>query len=775
MPSILITQCLQNDFVQPIEKYDKLPNLLHIGYNEARRLMGINPIYGPFSVFMDWANRQADDNLEIIHIRDWHDDNDPDQKNHLLLFGNHCIKNTKGAEFAFTLPPSKKYHVVDATGLNDFSNTNLNILLSKYKDSKTNVGIVGVWTEAKVFFLAYELITRYPQFNVAICSALSAGQSIIRHHAALEQMKKILNLSVFNSCGEFCKFLVHDDNSGPLPSAFSNQSRFPELIFESDHVIEPEEEKLIHYLFKECKSVKLTALGGGFSGSKVFIANSIDLLGRNEVPHVVKINSQEDIGKERTAFEKVESLLGNNAPMIVDFADFGNKGCIKYRYASMGNSTSTVFQKKYMSGADLNEIKSLLKTIFEDQLGRLYKGKSFEHRNLLHYYGFNPKIAVNIKDDILKLGIEIQDGKDLFIGNGITCPNVHDFYTQNLENLLDHVFSSNFYACVHGDLNGKNITIDEHNNVWLIDFSHTNIGHILKDLLKFENDLLYIFTPLNNYEELEEAIHISKIIFSVQDLEKPLPAIPKKIKTPSLIRAYETLKVLRSFYPKLIESDRNPLQSYIGLLRYSTHTLRFDESNYYQKIWALYNSGHYSKLIESHTRNLRKLRIDWIKANGLKENSIGLTILPGRKDWSRDLEEDIKEIKNNNITKIINLITVDELNHYGVNELNEVYIDSGFEVYHIPIFDQSTPSIDEINGCIAKISGWLKANEKIMIHCVGGLGRSGLVVACYLKSLGIKSSDSIKIVRKNRSPRAIETKIQERFVMNYIPLQLVKN
>ena len=66
MPSILITQCLQNDFVQPIEKYDKLPNLLHIGYNEARRLMGINPIYGPFSVFMDWANRQADDNLEIF-------------------------------------------------------------------------------------------------------------------------------------------------------------------------------------------------------------------------------------------------------------------------------------------------------------------------------------------------------------------------------------------------------------------------------------------------------------------------------------------------------------------------------------------------------------------------------------------------------------------------------------------------------------------------------------------------------------------------------------
>jgi hypothetical protein len=114
--------------------------------------------------------------------------------------------------------------------------------------------------------------------------------------------------------------------------------------------------------------------------------------------------------------------------MIADFADLGDKGCIKYRYASMGNGSSTVFQKKYMSGADLNEIKSLLKIVFEDQLGRLYNGKTFENRNLLQYYGFRPEMASNIKEDILKLGIDIQEGKDLLISNKITCPNVCDFY-----------------------------------------------------------------------------------------------------------------------------------------------------------------------------------------------------------------------------------------------------------------------------------------------------------------------------------------------------------
>ena len=47
MPALLITQCLQKDFVQPVGRYDALPNSLHVGYEEARRLMGDKPAEGP--------------------------------------------------------------------------------------------------------------------------------------------------------------------------------------------------------------------------------------------------------------------------------------------------------------------------------------------------------------------------------------------------------------------------------------------------------------------------------------------------------------------------------------------------------------------------------------------------------------------------------------------------------------------------------------------------------------------------------------------------------
>ncbi len=70
--AILITQCLQTDFVQPLGRYNPLPNHLHIGYEEALRLMGENPAEGPVARTMKWAYSQPADMLKIIHIRDWH-------------------------------------------------------------------------------------------------------------------------------------------------------------------------------------------------------------------------------------------------------------------------------------------------------------------------------------------------------------------------------------------------------------------------------------------------------------------------------------------------------------------------------------------------------------------------------------------------------------------------------------------------------------------------------------------------------------------------------
>jgi nicotinamidase-related amidase len=89
--------CLQRDFVDPIGPHDPLPNLLHVGYSEASRLLGPEPDAGPLAQLIQWARGLPSDAIDFVHIRDWHDPDDPAQREHLLPLGAHCIKGTVGA------------------------------------------------------------------------------------------------------------------------------------------------------------------------------------------------------------------------------------------------------------------------------------------------------------------------------------------------------------------------------------------------------------------------------------------------------------------------------------------------------------------------------------------------------------------------------------------------------------------------------------------------------------------------------------------------------
>ena len=138
--SILITQCLQNDFVKPIGPHDPLPNLLHVGLDEARRLMGEDPAKGPVARVMRWAYELPSDDLKVIHIRDWHDPEDPRQRDHLRQFGPHCLQGTPGAGLILGWDDGAaerpNEHLVDAIALNDFEDTVLpdlmNALIERY-------------------------------------------------------------------------------------------------------------------------------------------------------------------------------------------------------------------------------------------------------------------------------------------------------------------------------------------------------------------------------------------------------------------------------------------------------------------------------------------------------------------------------------------------------------------------------------------------------------------------------------------------------------------
>ena len=215
MTTVLITQCLQRDFVDPIGPHDPLPNLLHVGYSEAIRLLGPEPSVGPLAQLIDWAHGLSSDAIDLIHIRDWHDPDDPAQREHLRRFGAHCLQGSIGARLVLGMDErasaADNVQIVDSITLNDFEGTDLVAQLERIREThggeSLRVGVIGVWTEAKVSFLLYDLKTRLGIDELATCTALTASASRAQHFNALSQLEKILGVHCFESLAEFVDWL----------------------------------------------------------------------------------------------------------------------------------------------------------------------------------------------------------------------------------------------------------------------------------------------------------------------------------------------------------------------------------------------------------------------------------------------------------------------------------------------------------------------------------------------------------------------------------------
>jgi len=708
---------------------------------------------------MNWAYSQPPQDLSIIHLRDWHNACDPQQSEHLKRFGDHCLEDTPGSEFVFPHQSEREaVTIVNSLSLSDFQGTDLESVLAPFKGQATRVGIMGAWTEAKVHFLAYELRTRYPEFQVVVCSALTASSSRARHFSALEQMERILGVRVIDSVGEFVDFLGGEELEIPL---LGLRDRFPQI--ECSIELSENDRLLLRYLFRDCRKLSLRVLDGGFSGNLVLGTESEDINGHDQVPHVVKIGPQALMGKERVSFERIQDVLGNNAPHISDFADYGDRGAIKYRYASMGGAFSTTFQKMVELGMPQESIDEVLSSVFAEQLHRLYKARTLEETDLLGHYQFSPQWAASVRRRVEELVGPTSSGTEYSITPKLRTPNLVDFYEHGLATFQRG--GRCYQAYVHGDLNGANIIVDGHQNVWLIDFFHTRRAHVLMDLIKLENDLLYIFTKLESEADLETGCGISDRLLQVEDLAAALPEV--KFSEARFQRCWDTLRTLRSFYPPLIASDRSAYQWWVGALRYAAHSLGFDECSPLQKKWALYTAGRLSQKIAHQHAQDGKLRVDWIAHRDSIPGRVGLTILPGRVDRGRDLASDLEDLKDQSVDAVLCLVPQTELEHYGVPELMDRYRAEGFEVMHLPVVDQKVCSLKELVEATDWISALTSANKSVLAHCVGGLGRSGFVLAAYLVSQGHTSTEAIAMIRESRSPRAIETTVQEECVKDF--------
>lgn len=92
-------------------------------------------------------------------------------------------------------------------------------------------------------------------------------------------------------------------------------------------------------------------------------------------------------------------------------------------------------------------------------------------------------------------------------------------------------------------------------------------------------------------EELEQAIEITKstayTLWMKLITRSNLEDFPSKITSPKLIKAFNTVKALRSYIRKIEKGSVSRITVAITLLRYALHIICFDHVPKLNKIWAL--------------------------------------------------------------------------------------------------------------------------------------------------------------------------------------------
>jgi atypical dual specificity phosphatase len=92
--------------------------------------------------------------------------------------------------------------------------------------------------------------------------------------------------------------------------------------------------------------------------------------------------------------------------------------------------------------------------------------------------------------------------------------------------------------------------------------------------------------------------------------------------------------------------------------------------------------------------------------------------------------------------------------------------DAGLLLFHVPLVDMEPPALEDVNRCLSAIARAHEHHMGVAVHCGAGLGRTGVVVACYFVTKGLTAPNAIARIRRLR-PGSIETDAQAEAVEQF--------
>lgn len=171
------------------------------------------------------------------------------------------------------------------------------------------------------------------------------------------------------------------------------------------------------------------------------------------------------------------------------------------------------------------------------------------------------------------------------------------------------------------------------------------------------------------------------------------------------------------------------------------------------------------------TSQSHPLRIDWLEAPSTWR--IGLTFAPGKCGrsrggalWQRDLDADLDVITQSGIRTIACLVEAHELEQWKIAALPAAAAARDIELLHRPIRDVSIPTPEQARELVTALIA--RRDSPMLIHCIGGLGRTGVIAGCLLRALGVSADEALRRLVRARGEECPQTADQRRFVRDFV-------
>lgn len=135
---------------------------------------------------------------------------------------------------------------------------------------------------------------------------------------------------------------------------------------------------------------------------------------------------------------------------------------------------------------------------------------------------------------------------------------------------------------------------------------------------------------------------------------------------------------------------------------------------------------------------------------------LGISPMPGRHG---DLAADIQTICDWGADLVISMTPLDEMRSKGGADLPSALATNGIRWLNVPIVDFAAPDHD--GDVLWRVTSpfahqMLMGGGRVLVHCFGGCGRSGMAAVRLLVELGQGAEQAVTLVRSVR-PCAIET------------------